>query len=313
MNWTKVKHVALITFGLLSSFAGVVYQGQLAGNDVGPGMTFATLAGIVIVMWGRYQAVFGKATRQELAAIAKIFHIVSCAAAVGMPLLVLFQSRFAAGSQAFIVSGYLSTFMGDLVRVSGTVGAAGAPADKADSKKITTISGGPLGLLVLIVGLMLSSTASAEEDLVPNDVAPPLSFCVGSTYHCMFPDMNLSAVNYDLSSKKWQTGVKTIAVGYEFIFYSDKPWGFGPAVHGTGQWGQTDSYFALTATVVLLRYFEVGGTFVLLDGRVDRFLTLGIAADADILTRLLTGMSMPARLAALKAERASETHAERWE
>lgn len=313
MNWTKVRHATLITLGLLSSFAGVVYQGQLAGNEVGPGMTFATLAGIVIVMWGRYQAVFGKATRQELATIAKIFHFVSCAAAVGMPLLVLFQSRFAPGSQAFIVSGYLSTFVGDLARVAGTTGAAGAPADKADSKKVTTISGGPLALLVLIVVLMESTVASAAEDPVPNDVAPPLSFCVGRTYHCMFPDMNLSAVNYDLSAKKWQTGVKTIAIGYEFIFYSDKPWGFGPAVHGTGQWGQADSFLAITTTAVLLRYFEVGATFVLLDGKVDKFLTFGIAADADILTRLLTGMSMPARLEQLRRTRQNEYQVERWE
>jgi len=136
---------------------------------------------------------------------------------------------------------------------------------------------------------------------------------VGDTYHCMFPDMNLSAVNYDVSAKKWQTGVKTIAVGYAFIFYSDRPWGFGPAVHGTGQWGQSDSFFAITTTAVLLRYFEVGATFVLLDGRVDRFLTLGIAADADLMTRLLTGQSMPARLEQLRRERDAEYRAERWE
>jgi len=151
--------------------------------------------------------------------------------------------------------------------------------------------------LGLVAVLLSASFCSAAAEPVPSDVAPPLSFCLGETYHCVLLDLNLQSVNYDLSTKKWQSGVKTLSAGYVLMFYSNEPWGFGPALHGEGQWSQGEpSSFGLTATGVFFRYFEVGVTFVLLDGKIDKYLTLGLSANLEHLTRILTGKSMLVRL-----------------
>ena len=121
MNWTKVKHVLLVTGGLLSTFAGVVYQGQLAGNQVGAGLTFGVLAGLVPVLWSRLQVIFGKPDRDDQSATRRLFHGVVAAAGVLVPVAVLLHSKFDPSSQVFIVSGYASTLLGDLVKANGAV------------------------------------------------------------------------------------------------------------------------------------------------------------------------------------------------
>ena len=108
------------------------------------------------------------------------------------------------------------------------------------------------------------------------------------------PDFNLSTVNYDFSSKKWAEGVVGVGAGYMLLFWSTSPLASGVALHGAGQFGQGQpSYFALTPTLVLARYFEAGATIKLADGNntsVQLTLGLGIAWD------LLTGRTMGERL-----------------
>ena len=69
------------------------------------------------------------------------------------------------------------------------------------------------------LGISCASTvprAPASVLLGPtaDDVSPRLSFCLGKSDHCVMPDFNLSTVNYDLSSKKWQGGVTSSALPY---------------------------------------------------------------------------------------------------
>jgi len=299
MNWNKVKNVALITFGLLSAFAGVVYQGQLAGNEVGPGMTFGVLAGLVLVMWGRYQAVFGKADVGTLSAVSKAFHVASAVASVVVPVVVIFHGKFAAGSTAFIVSGYVSTFLGDLAKTAGVLPASSSSTDQA--------TGGPVAVLLVAASLLAAPSARAAEP-TPNDVAPPLSFCVGDTYHCMMPDFNFSMVRYDLVAKKWDSiGITSVGVGYEFMFYSNQPWSFGPALHVAGQWGQDKpSYFGLTPTLVFFKYVELGASFDLRDGAVDKYLVAGLSGNTELLTRWITGKGIEVRLGEARREYAAK-------
>ncbi len=120
MNWTKVRHVLLVTLGLLSTFAGVVYQGQLADNQVGAGLTFGVLAGLVPVLWARLQVILGKPDRDDQQMISRLFHGLATAAGVVMPVVVLFHTKFDHGSRAFIESGYLCTLVGDLARANGS-------------------------------------------------------------------------------------------------------------------------------------------------------------------------------------------------
>ena len=163
------------------------------------------------------------------------------------------------------------------------------------------VSINPLGgskticFVALVIGsFWISSPARAQ---VPNDVAPPISFCIGQTATCVKPDFNLQTINYDLTAKKWSGGVTAIAVGYELLFYSDQPWASGIAVHGAVQFDQqTPSFFALTPTLVIMKYFELGATFSFLDGSIGKAITAGLGIPFDI----VTGQSMQARIAALR-------------
>jgi hypothetical protein len=120
MNWTKIKHIVLVTVGLLSTFAGVVYQGQLANNQVGAGLTFGVLAGLVPIMWTRLQVILGKPDQVDTTTVQRLFHGAAAVAGLVMPLVVLLHSKFDVSSQSFIVSGYLSTFIGDLAKTGAT-------------------------------------------------------------------------------------------------------------------------------------------------------------------------------------------------
>jgi hypothetical protein len=292
MSWNKAKHIALVTVGLLSTFAGVIYQSQLANNHVGAGLTFGVLAGLVPIMWSRLQVILGKPDQTDITKIQKVFHIATGLAGIVMPIVVLVHGKFDPSSQAFIVSGYVTTFLGDLVKA----GASLIPT--SDSKS----SNGPtmLAVLCLAGGMLQAATARAAEP-TPSDVAPPISFCLGKSFHCVLPDFNLHTAVYDLEAKKWKTGVSTVAVGYMLLFYSDQPWGSGVAVHAAGQWDQGQpSYFAIEPTMVFAKYFELGFSFVFLDGAIEKNLVIGLSANAELFMRLLTGKSLPTRLSEAK-------------
>lgn len=159
-----------------------------------------------------------------------------------------------------------------------------------------------LTFIVAFVSCYATLFATHAQAQTPNDVAPPISFCIGQTATCVMPDLNLQAVNYDLTAKKWSGGVTVIGVGYELLFYSDQPWASGIALHGAGQFTQTGpSYFALTPTLVVAKYFEIGGTFALMDGSIGKSITLGLGVPWD----LLTGRTMAARMAAARAPSAT--------
>lgn len=237
IDWTKVKHIVAVSLGLLASFAGIAYQSSLAGNEVAPGLTFGVLAGLVLVLWSRWQVIMGSPNATDVTATTRALHVTSSVAGLLVPVAVLVSSKFAAGSKAFIVGGYVSTFLGDLAKVGGI-----APAVDV-AKKVG---------LVLLVSASLFATPAMAADAEPtsSDVAPPLSFCLPGTFHCVVPDFNLNAVNYDLGAQKWKAGVTQVGVGYALLFYSDKPWSSGIALHGAGQWSQgQSSYFALTPTL----------------------------------------------------------------
>lgn len=288
MNWTKTKHIVLVTLGLLSAFAGVVYQSQLADNQVGAGMTFGVLAGLVPMLWMRLQAILGKPDADDYSAIERAIHVSAAVAGAVMPVLVLVHSKFDAGSQAFIVTGYVGTFLGDLVKAAARLPLPG------DTKLGTR---GSVLAAVLVAGALLASPRAMADEPTPSDVAPPISFCLGGTFHCVMPDFNISTVNYDLDAKKWKAGVTSVAVGYMLVFYSDQPWGSGFALHGAGQWSQGQpSYFAIVPTIVLAKYFEVGMSFIFLDGAVEKNLTLGLSANAELFMQLFTGKSVSTRL-----------------
>lgn len=295
MNWTKVKHVALISLGLLSAFAGVVYQSTLAGNEVGAGMTFGVLAGLVLVMWSRLEVILGKADAGDVSTITRIFHGAAAVSGLVMPLLVLITSHFTPGSQAFIVAGYAATFLGDLSKTGGVL--------PVDLGKI--LSGGKpilewlllfLSPTVLVGFTLLTTSPVLAADPTPSDAAPPISFCIGQSFNCVIPDFSLNTVNYDLGAKQWKAGVTSIAVGYAFLYASDQPWSSGLALHGAGSFNQgTPSYFALTPTIVIAKYFEVGASFIFLNGAIEKDLTLGFSFNAEILTTLFTGKNIATR------------------
>lgn len=221
MNWTKLAHVGLISAGLLAAFAGVVYQGSLAGQTVSPTMTFGILAGLVLVMWSRLSSIaLGKVDDSDITTAQKIWH--TCIGLAGMvaPLVVFLSSHFAPGSKYAIVGGFLSTFLGDLSKTGDLHIFDGL-------KKVA--------VLALASALFLQSTARAAEP-TPSDAAPPISFCIGQSFNCVLPDFNVNTVAYDLGAKQWKAGVNTIAVGYMFLYASDQPWSSGLALHAAGQW-----------------------------------------------------------------------------
>jgi hypothetical protein len=147
---------------------------------------------------------------------------------------------------------------------------------------------------VIIVCLALLFAPRAHAQITPNSVAPPISFCIGQTTTCVMPDFNLQVVNYDLTTKKWSGGVTAIGAGYELLFFSDQPWASGIALHGAGQFTQAGpNYFAITPTVVVAKYFEIGGTFTLMDGSIGKSITLGLGIPFDV----VTGATMQTRLA----------------
>ena len=288
MNWTKVKHVVLISLGLLSAFAGVVYQSTLAGNQVGAGMTFGVLAGLVLVMWSRIQTILGKANEGDVATITRIFHGAAALAGMLMPVLVLATSHFSSGSQAAIVAGYAATFLGDLSKTGGVL-----PVNIGKTV--------PQWLLLfltpaVLAGFILVPSPARAADPTTSDAAPPISFCIGQTFNCVVPDFSLNTVNYDLGAKQWKAGVTSIAIGYAFLYASDQAWSSGVALHGAGSFNQgTPSYFAITPTLVIAKYFEVGASFIFLDGSIEKDLTLGLSINAETLTSWLSGKSIAAR------------------
>lgn len=148
-------------------------------------------------------------------------------------------------------------------------------------------------LAASLLMLMTFPNTARSQETAPTVLTPPISFCIGSTRHCVLPDLNLNTINYDLTTKKWDAGVTSVGVGYALIFYADQPWGSGIAVHAAGQWNQKNSpsYFALIPTVVLARYFEIGFGLKFMDGSIGKSLTLGLGAGLD----LLTGKTMSTR------------------
>ena len=295
MNLNKLKHVALISGGLLAAFAGVVYQGTLAGSQVSPTMTFGVLAGLLLVGWSRLQVVLGKADEGDVTKTDQIFHAAIGLAGLVLPVIVLVQQRYAPGSQAAIVAGYLATFLGDLRQASEP-----RPFNVPGPAK-------SIVALVLLVGVLsMPETARAAEP-TPNDVAPPLSFCFGTTFNCVLPDFNLNTVAYNLDAKQWKVGATSYALGYMFLYASDKPWASGVALHGAGQWSQgAPSYFAIVPSLVIAKYFELGMSFVFLNGSIEKDLVLGISANAEIIMGLVTGKPIQARLAAAKVAYSEE-------
>jgi len=152
------------------------------------------------------------------------------------------------------------------------------------------------------LGSVTPRSQSQLADPSADDVSPRLSTCLGRTTHCVMPDFDLGAVSYDFGAKKWQGGVTSIGVGYMLLFWSTSPLASGVALHGAGQFSQGQpSYFALTPTLVLARYFEAGCTLELADGGFSAQLTLGLGVAWD----LLTGKTMGERLTSARAARAA--------
>lgn len=146
-------------------------------------------------------------------------------------------------------------------------------------------------------------TCQAQE-IVPNTITPPLSFCFGKTSHCVLPDLNLSTISYDLVLKKWDGAVSTVGIGYMLLFYSTEPWASGLAAHVAGHFGQSGpNYLAVTPTIIVARYIEIGFTLKLADGSIGRSITLGLGAGLD----LLTGRTMATRLSETRASAKNTT------
>lgn len=151
------------------------------------------------------------------------------------------------------------------------------------------------------IALALARPSQAQAQVTPDRVAPPLSFCIGETSACVMPDFNLTTINYDLAAKKWQAGTTSLGIGYMLLLASDKPYASGVAVHVAGQWSQSQpSYLALAPTLVLLKYFELGATWNLMDGGDKWYITFGLGANADTLMALLTGKNLNDRLRAAR-------------
>jgi hypothetical protein len=109
----------------------------------------------------------------------------------------------------------------------------------------------------------------------------------------VLPDLGTSAVSYDLRAKRWDAGASSLGVGYALLFWSDRPWAPGVALHASGRWGQAGSHLDLAPTIVVLRYLHAGATYRLSDGGGGWYLTLGAGASLD----LLSGRTMRERLA----------------
>jgi hypothetical protein len=280
MNWTKLNHIALISGGLLAAFAGVAYQGSLANTNVTPTMTFGLLASLVMVMWSRISVVIGKANDGDVSTAQKIWHALVGVAGMVAPILVMLSSHFAPGSKYAIVAGFLSTFLGDLTKTG-------------DVQILNSLQ--KISILVLAATLLWPFTARSAEP-TPSDESPPISFCFGTSFNCVVPDFNLNTVAYDLGTKQWKAGVTTVAVGYMFLYASDQPWSSGCALHAAGQWSQGQpSYFALVPSLVIAKYFELGMSFIFLNGSIEKDMVLGLSANAENLVGLVTGKGIKQR------------------
>jgi hypothetical protein len=153
-------------------------------------------------------------------------------------------------------------------------------------------------LLIFLVASLLAGAAVAQT---PNDVAPPLSFCFGSSTTCVMPDSGLQAVNYDLLNKKWSGGITGVGVGYALLFATDKAYASGVSVHATFNFSQeAPSFFAPTFAFVAAHYFEAGYTPVFYDGRIGQQITLMFGINAESIMSRYTGKNMDQRLAAAR-------------
>jgi hypothetical protein len=73
------------------------------------------------------------------------------------------------------------------------------------------------------------------------------------------------------------------------------------------QWDQgSPSYFALVPTLVFAKYFEVGMSFAFKDGSIEKYITIGLSANAENLTALVTGKTISTRLQSAKLAYAEE-------
>jgi hypothetical protein len=179
-------------------------------------------------------------------------------------------------------------------------------ATTSSGSQIRPMPPGPTAaaLLVLAGGLLFAGRAHAQTPSpTPSDVAPPLSFCIGTSYTCVMPDLVLNTVSYDLQAKQWAGGIQSAAVGYALLFASDKPYASGLAVHARFDFSQaTASYFAPTFSLVGLSHFEAGYTPVFMSGKIGHQITIGINSNAESVMSLFTGKNIAQRYAArLKA------------
>src|SRR5271157_4461539 len=106
-------------------------------------------------------------------------------------------------------------------------------------------------IVFIFAVLLFAAPAFAQTPpstvVVPSTVAPPLSFCFGASTTCVVPDFGLQAVNYDVTNKKWNGGITSIAVGYALLLASDKPYASGVALHTSFNFNQAaPSFFAPT-------------------------------------------------------------------
>jgi len=130
-----------------------------------------------------------------------------------------------------------------------------------------------------------AARAAVPAPPTPSSVSPTLSFCIGKTFHCVLPDLNFMAVNYDLSAKKWDGQAQSAGGGYALLFYSDKPFASGVAMHLAGQFKDSGpKYLSIIPTLVFARYLEVGATVQLADGAINKWLTFGIGLQSDVLS-----------------------------
>ena len=159
-------------------------------------------------------------------------------------------------------------------------------------------------IIVLALGsLLFAGSAQAQTPApTPSDVAPPLSFCIGTGFTCVVPDVGLKNINYDLKAKQWAGGITGVAAGYALLFASDKPYASGVAIHASFDFSQTvPSYFAPTFSLVAFHWFEAGYTPVFMNGQIGQQLTLGVNLNAEAIASLFTGQNISQRLTTAKA------------
>lgn len=269
----RITHIILVAVGL-GIPAAVALSSSLAAWPKA-GIVAAAVAAILTSLG----VAFGKAGKEEASVITRIAHKFMAVAGVLSPALALFSASLPAGSKALLWVG----------AAAGIIASLKTAFQKIDETTVAT--------LVLLGAGLLGSTAQAQ--ITPNSVAPDISFCFGKTATCVMPDLNISVVNYDLVEQKWTSGVTTIGLGYQLLFFADQSWASGIAVHGAGQFAQQGaSYFAVTPTLVLAKYFEAGATFSFRDGSIGKSITLGLGVPWD----LATGRTMSARMAAARAQ-----------